>query len=517
MLDATLATRFEPSSNLKGATVGGSWRFLLPSLELDTVVVLGRATPATLRALRQTARSVVVGADGVEPRTADLLVADSSGTIAGAAGLLRPNGIAFVDARDERLPGARLYWLGPPSGEVEAAAPLADQDAVSFLKAHARADSGVRRTPAERIRRWIRRNRSRGLTPRVGTLTGRPDGPPHYLQKLAAEAGLEIETWRFALAAPGRYASKKVLMFLFDGASGPPAVVVKLTRDPAHNARLENEGGALRLLAQLGFGEGTVPRTVFDGHHAGLAIVGESALDGVPFRTRASGRADCPWLAKAVAWVTSLGEATVDPDAATPEDAAAALDTLLAQWVDVYQPSASHRAFLAEQIAVIRRTEGAFPAVFQHGDPGTWNALALADGRVGFLDWEAAEPVGMPLWDLFYLLRSYAVSTGMRAQETGSFLEDEALVGFAAEAIARHVAAIGLQRGLVGPLLYTCLLHRTLKEATRLPPDRIGQGPFARLLGQCIDRRDDERLRRLTLVAPGADDQTTNEGGRWNR
>jgi hypothetical protein len=513
VLDLTLATRFEPSSNLKGATVGGSWRFLLPSLELDTVVVLGRATPATLRALRQTARSVVVGADGVEPGTADLLVADSSGMIAGASGLLRPNGIAFVDARDRDLPDARLYWLAPPSGEVEGAAPLTDHDAVLFLKAHARADSGVRRTPAERVRRWLRRNRSRRPGTRIGTLSGAASGPPRYLQTLAADVGLDIAGWRFALAAPGRYASKKVLVFLFDGPSGPPAAVVKLTRDPAHNARLENEGRSLRLLEQRGFGEGTLPRTLFDGHHAGLAVVGESALDGVPFRTRASGRADCPWLAKAVGWVTSLGEATVDHDAATPEEAAAALDTLLTQWADVYQPSESHHAFLADQVAAVARSNAPFPAVFQHGDPGTWNALALTDGRVGFLDWEAAEPVGMPLWDLFYLLRSYSVSAGRRAPAAASFLDD-ALVGVATDAISRHVAAIGLRPELVGPLLYTSLLHRSLKEATRLPPERIGDGPFARLLGQCIDRREDERLRRLTLAAPGDGRRTTSEGGR---
>jgi hypothetical protein len=502
VLETTLATRFEPSSNLKGATVGASWRFLLPTLDLDRVVVLGGATPATLRALEQTARSVVAGANGVEAGSADLLVADSTEAIARAHGLLRPGGVAFVDAPAEQLAGARLYWLAPPSGEIDAAAPLDDDDAVSFLRRLARADSGVRRTPAERIRRWVKRNRAARLRPRVGTLAGTADGPPLYLRELAAEAELDIAGQRFALAAPGRYASKKVLVFLFDGASGPPSIVVKLTRDPAHNARLENEGRSLRALAERGFGEGTAPRTLFDGHHAGLAIVGESALDGVPFRSRASGRADCPWLAKALTWVTGLGEATADLGAATPGQAAAALEALLEQYLEVYRPPAEHRAFLAAQVTAVGRSDKPFPAVFQHGDPGTWNALALADGRVGFLDWEAAETEGMPLWDLYYLLRSYALSTGRRGRERAAFLGDPDLVRLAADTVARHAEAIGLQPALAGPLFYTALLHRALKEATRLPPERIGQGPFARLLAGCIDRRDDESLRTLTLTAP---------------
>ncbi len=63
MLDTTFDTRFDPASNLKGESVGASWRFLLPSLALDRVVVLGATSDATLRALRQTAREVIVVTD----------------------------------------------------------------------------------------------------------------------------------------------------------------------------------------------------------------------------------------------------------------------------------------------------------------------------------------------------------------------------------------------------------------------------------------------------------------------
>ena len=48
--------------------------------------------------------------------------------------------------------------------------------------------------------------------------------------------------------------------------------------------------------------------------------------------------------------------------------------------------------------------------VFQHGDPGVWNLLITPDGRPAFLDWEAAEHHGMPVWDLFYAARSVGIA-----------------------------------------------------------------------------------------------------------
>ena len=61
------------------------------------------------------------------------------------------------------------------------------------------------------------------------------------------------------------------------------------------------------------------------------------------------------------------------------------------------------------------RSAERFPLVFQHGDPGPWNVLITSDGRPGFLDWEAAEPHGMPLWDLFHFLRSFGFQVSRAA------------------------------------------------------------------------------------------------------
>ena len=58
MLETTLATRFEPGTNVRGGVVGASWTFLLPSLELERVLCVGVPRLGELRTLARLARDV---------------------------------------------------------------------------------------------------------------------------------------------------------------------------------------------------------------------------------------------------------------------------------------------------------------------------------------------------------------------------------------------------------------------------------------------------------------------------
>jgi aminoglycoside phosphotransferase (APT) family kinase protein len=146
-----------------------------------------------------------------------------------------------------------------------------------------------------------------------------------------------------------------------------------------------------------------------------------------------------------------------------------------------------------------------FPLVFQHGDPGAWNALATPDGGVAFLDWEAADPCGMPLWDLLYFLRSYGVGA---ARATGGprdalsaftrvYLEGSALADLLADTVGSYCARIGLDPRLVAPLYHLCWVQRAVKEATRLPVEQLGTGHYVRLLRRGLQQDTGPELRRL--------------------
>src|SRR5690606_642249 len=331
-----------------------------------------------------------------------------------------------------------------------------------------------------------------------------PDGPPPaYLRELAAARGLDLSGYQWGLWAAGAYSSRKLLFFLFPPGESKPAYLVKMVRDPAFNDRLENEWRALDRLAELALGEGVLPRVPFAGRHADLAIVAESAVEGRPFREVARWSADDPALHAGTGWLTELGARTVQPT--SPAAAADALAELLARFCAIYTLDPAHEQYLAGRIDALRAETGSFPLVFQHGDPGTWNVLVTPRGDTAFIDWESAEPDGMPLWDLFYFLRSYVVSAARAGAQhdrlagfAAHFIEQGALSDALVTAVRHYREQVGLSGEAAEALFYTCWLHRALKQSTMLSPERVDRDShYANLLRLCLDRRDGPTLRRL--------------------
>jgi hypothetical protein len=536
VLEHTLATPFAVGTNLRGRVAGAAWTFLLPTLELANVLCLGLPGEATLLTLCRLAdRVVVVPGRGEEagavqamarlgrPEAELLSAADDrlDGVIADLAvvtaarpslprpvqqALLARAAVVFADAdadagEDAAPTGDTALWLAPGSGEVRQAAALGDARTAAFLRGAGPDRAG--RTPLRRaVRRLVRRS-PRGE--RAGSLsTLRGGAPPAYVREIAAAAGVDVTGCTAGLSAPSEYASRKAILFLFDGpAATAPRWVVKLTRERHLNARLENEWAALTCLRDAGIGDAaTLPRPAFAGEHAGLALVGETAVEGAPLRTRTSATADCPLAGAGLRWLLDLGERSAAPSAGAG-DVAAALGDLRDRFEAIYDLAPAERTALDGLLDRIAAA-GPIPLVFQHGDPGTWNVLVTAAGRPVFLDWEAFERRGMPLWDALYFARSHAVTVGraagardaMQAIHRG-WLQDGPLMGDLASAVAAHCAAIGLQRDLVEPLFVTCWMHRALKEAGRLTPGRLQRGHYAALLRLALEQRDAPGLQRL--------------------
>ncbi len=474
--------------------------------------------------------------------------------------VLSPRGLVYLEAWGVPAPLVGLHeagrlWLTPLGGEVHTAVPLEDQLTRQFFVQRrlftpvltgqrikqaigrgghtggstsagegtegARASRGMKQRLSRLVGRvertlsgleghWHRHAASRG---RVGVLFSAAEGvcltdPPAYLRNLAAGAGLSLDGYRWGLWAGGQYSSRKVLFYLFEGAQTAPRYLVKLVRDPAFNPRLENEDRALRQLQTWGFGERhLLPRVAFSGCADDLFVVGETVVEGAPFLSRTALTSACPVAQAAVTWLTDLGAQTVTWQPA--QAVAEALQRLFERFQALYNLPDAERDFLAGQIAQLGEAAGEFPLVFQHGDPGPWNMLVAPDGRVALLDWESAELQGMPLWDLLYFLRSYALNVsrgaGISARLEGvarHLLDESPLSAWIVGAVRDYCAQIGLGSQYVEPLYYTCWIHRALKQATLLPPDHLGQGVYVRLLRHSIDRHDAPTLR--ALFAAGA-------------
>jgi len=562
MLDTTLATEFIPGTNLQGDVVGANWSYLLPNRELDQIVCLGAPPIASVMTLARIGRDVavlsadarasqqigaasrrqgrsnvrVLAASGALP-FADgvvdlLLIADARGTQrlfrdqalqAEIRRVLKPTGLIYCEPHGlgEQAADApkllngfgtpQLFWITPRVGEMQTAVPLQDAETTKYFYRYSLYSPSLRLRPLRRAEQFLRkRNLFSSLMQRTGMLVGGPtagldERPPQYLRTLAQHSDIDLDQHRWGLSARSRFNSRKVLFFLFAQSSDEPEYIVKLTRDAAYNARLENECHALRLLQARGLSaHGALPEVVFFGHHSDLAIVGETAINGTQFRARTKATADCPYARSAIDWLIDLGATTADPTAATPLHVAERLEVLFNRFTQHYQLAPSDRDFLTEQIALIAGSPAILPLVFQHGDSGVWNVMVRDDGVSVFLDWEAAEPQGMPLWDLFYFIRSFAMSVARTAGKQDSlsvfrqqFITDAPLSPLLIEATARYCARSGVPTQLVAPLFYTCWMHRALKEVTRLSAARLEHGHYVNLLRLCIEQRNAPVFREL--------------------
>lgn len=374
---------------------------------------------------------------------------------------------------------------------------------------------------ATKVEKWLlKRNR---LVRRQGGFISveaavQAQKPPRYLRSIAQSAGIEIEDYRWGFSARGRYSSRKLLFFLFqpggrNNASHGSNYIVKMVRDSSFNRRLENEYQALVTLEQKGIGG--IPKAVFHGHHKGLAIVGESLVEGVPFRRKADATAECDYTRAAVDWLTHLGMATACSSAESPRQVALGLGELLERFAELYRPPEDEHAFLSAQIETISRSQEAFPIVFQHGDPGAWNIFVTRDKEVAFLDWEAAEPQGMPLWDLFYFLRSVSTwaarENGIRDTLQGlsdQFLADGPMGRFIVESTESYCQRVGLPWLFIEPLFYTCWMHRALKQATSLRVAELAGGHYVNLLRLTIRERQKSPILRRLFSGSGATELT---------
>jgi len=531
MLDTTRAGTFVAGSNRAAATSGAAWLALLPTQELGAALVLGIPSRPVLmalagatraltvrcrtrrdarrarRILAGTAAQIDVGPIPEGPFDLIVIARSESRSIAAAAQRLAKHGVLVAEEsgaarRDHGLENPTRLTLRPSFGEITAAVPESSPNARRALERRGLWSSAVVIRAFGRSREvagpWLRALRERRLV--VGS-----SGPPAYLRRIATEAGVDVGGFDWAMSAPGRYRSNKISFFLFEHGSDVPRIVVKATRDPDLNARLDVEREALEHLRSIEVvPRSTIPSVVFSGVEGGRAVLGLTAIAGTSFTAKTRASADCPHAARAFSWLVDIGAATATPSPGAGTELAAHLRDIFERFLGLYDVDARYRTVLDEQIRAIEDCTSPFPVVFQHGDPGAWNLLVDDDGTVAFLDWEAAELRGVPLWDVFHLARSFAVVAGRAAGERNMMRSIERILytpspinGMVGDVIGRYREHVGVPEELVEPLFHTSWMHRALKEATRLPKDRLEGGHYLALLRRGIDLRETRGVRRL--------------------
>ncbi len=570
ILQFALSTNYQPATNLQSDAACADWRFLLPQLWMDKILIIGAPSVQTLAVLSRTSREIIVVCEESEQvedirkkcaarkiqnvfikrlqHTAKFPFSDSDFDLIQLVGrihksiyietmmaelhrILKPDAIVYYEiSRIDKYLFSRIalkriqkknqlstigdYWLTPLSKDLRTAVPSNNSKISSYFFSNVLFGQSFKARALSKVGKILSKT---GLinyiSPRCGIMFQHTATRvattklPYYLIELGEQAGMDISRLTFGFSARGKYNSNKVIFFLFDREGSSPVSVIKITRTPEYNFRLENEFNALSLLKENKYlGSDTYPEPFFHGTHNNLAVLCIKAVQGLPFRIRTDGTADCTIANSAMDLILRLGAKSVDKEAASSADIATALKTLYSRFVEIYSLSSEDQKFLSAKIGTLTNQPEQFPLVLQHGDPGTWNMFVTEDNKVILLDWESSEPRGIPLWDLFYFFRTYSswMSRKDGARDpirsfTDHFLEPSALGDHLHDYTTRYCALIGLNKAMIEPLFYTCWMHRALKQSTRLSTSDLNSGSYINLLRLVIERKDSAGLRRLFL------------------
>jgi hypothetical protein len=423
--------------------------FALPRLP-RTIGIVG-SLPGWREDLAELGMETLDGEPGAWSPTPDVVVSDSAGL---AQSL--PTGAAALVVDGDRRVGRRLRRRGLATVQL-LPLPVAGSPVAYLDLEHRRAASyGI----AEGIvhgERWrMARNRVASELARLGlfppprrlvTLAGARAGPPAFVAA-AAELGVARDVGWLMLVSSGSVVRRNAFLLFPPGAIAPRHVIrFARVRDLAQP--FERDARAAELVAATG---GVVAqraprflgRIEVDGYHAALESAATGAKLAVLLRRPIARTRKLAVLEAIARWLIDVARQTAAPPAAL-----AAERTRLARDVVSYWSDRGVGPDLVESLAPV-------PATFRHNDVAEENVVVDRD-RFSVLDWEFAQPVGLPLGDLVY----FAVRT-LRIAD-GAFTEQER---------DRHFVELLSGRAESSPILFRWI--RELVEALSIGPEAVG-------------------------------------------
>jgi hypothetical protein len=502
------------------------FRFLLPDPRPREVAILGEPAPDLPESLRAIGARVRLldarGAGGARSADPPDLVWAHGGSrelVERAHALLRPGGHLYLES--ERAAGAGLvaaarragfgrvetHWHWPDFARALEITPLGDPGALR----HALSRRRSRRS--SRAKAWLAGGLARvGALQRlarcVSVVACKP-GPGDGATGPGAIRFLETNRVRLGLADPGiagplsylvvtpRFrASRHVIFLALERGRSGPVLVAKLPRLPEATA-LTREAANLRAVEAGGAPPASIPRVVaFEPSVAGPILV-ETALAGSPLDAGTVRRGFAPWGHAVVDWLAGLGGPALEGDwferlVEAPLDALGRLASL--------SPDET-RAIEHTRALATRLRSAPPPSVFEHGDLSPPNVLRLRSGGIGVLDWELADPRGLPAGDLFFFLTWAAwAREGAESGEARGAAFERAF--FARDAWARpfvlaYARRLGLSPALLTPLFVLGWARTLARFVDRLDGSA---GPFARASSEWLRQNRYYRVWRHSLA-----------------
>jgi glycosyltransferase involved in cell wall biosynthesis len=283
----------------------------------------------------------------------------------------------------------RLLWPGPlPHRLPQFWLPLESDEAVEYLLAGREA-----RSLAEKVlRRLWRLARGAGMLGPLYVVGRRRNGEEAGDVELPSSAPLLLLTG-------GHRSINKVVGLAFEPGQPKPSAAVKFARVPEAEPGLEREARVLRQLGEEQPDLAGVPHLRSEGHRAGRLAVVEDVVEGRSLLDQLN-----PQNFEQVALqVTRL---LIDLARAGGSQRPRMVDEAVDAFAVQFGPVAGEEIVAAarEKLAAVSD----LPAAPEHRDCSPWNIVITPAGDPVLLDWESAEPDGLPGLDLFYFLANCA-------------------------------------------------------------------------------------------------------------
>ncbi len=450
------------------------WRFLLPEAAFGTVVLVGPADEAVRAGLEQVARLVVVADGDAEPSVdarPDLVVTIAAGRSVLDVALrhVPAGGWIYAGAGPRRAPGRvslRVVAAALRSAGFE------DIASSWHWPSEPAALEIVSLDDARALRLTLDRRRS-GPTARLKATLAGIAHRLHILERIvpgwsvigrrpvgvaAGAAARPLDPVRanipdgggtatgVVLLTPRFKASRHVIGLVLRPAGDGLVAVAKLPRLADDDGGIQREAAALRRAAELG---ATGVPEVLAIRGAPSPVLVETALDGVVIASREVRAGSVAAIDEVDAWTRILAGAPSRRQVPLRTLWAPALERIAGELAPG-TPLHVAIAGLAERTSRVLGAldDVAVPTVLEHGDFAPPNLLRLRDRRLGVVDWEVADPDGLPLGDLLFFAAFAAEEAGGHGAASGSTRLPPAVLA----AIERQAAHLGIDPNLIPAL-----------------------------------------------------------------
>jgi len=204
-----------------------------------------------------------------------------------------------------------------------------------------------------------------------------------------------------------RFVASSHLVFLVLRSDGTdPVLVVKLPRLRSANASVKREAKNLQAIqASRGGGFDTIPQVITCEPYGGRQLLVETALAGYLMDSRLVRRDPAYCCNLVIEWLTHVHGASHRFNKVDPNWFDRLVERPQGYLTSVFPISADEGRLLErtrELTAPLRWMR--LPLVIEHGDLSHPNLMLLKQGGLGVVDWELADPLGLPVCDLIFFL-----------------------------------------------------------------------------------------------------------------